>query len=342
MSLDKENKITEEILNSIKENIVRYNLIDNDDKIVVGVSGGPDSMCLLDSLLKLREPLYKEYGIKYDIFVAHVNHMIREESEYEKEYVENFCKRENIEFFYLKENVEKLANEQKISVEMCGRNIRYNFFNEVLKKVNANKIAVAHNMDDNVETILLNIIRGCGLKGLVGMDYIYGNIIRPMLSIEKRAILEYNTIQGLNPCFDKTNEETIYLRNKLRLELIPNIKEKYNTNFTKNIIRMSNILKQDNEFLENYTNKIVKEAIIDDKNDIIKVNFAGINNEHISIRLRAIRRIIEIKLNNVEGIENIHIMDISRLFENNIKGKKYIIGKKFTIEIVSKNIANIY
>ena len=323
------------IINIVKNNIVENSLVKKGDKIVVAVSGGPDSMCLLDTLYRLKDEL------EFSILVAHVNHRIRIESDLEKEYVEKYCKERNIPFFYLKVDVPKLSKEKKISEETCGRMVRYDFFEKVRLENNADLIAVAHNLNDNIETILLNQIRGCGLKGLIGMDFKFNNIIRPLLTIEKKDILVYNNELELHPCFDKTNEEDIYLRNKIRLQLIPYLKE-LNPNFVTNISRMRNILKEDNDFIEEYTNIVFDKVIIKIDNSKIVFDFSKFMNEHKSIQKRIIRKIIEKKISNLDGIENIHVLDIIKLLNNNIKGKKYIIGNKFTIEIIKKNIAIIY
>lgn len=323
------------IINIVKNNIIENKLISKGDKVVVAVSGGPDSMCLLDVLYRIKDEL------EIEIVVAHVNHGIRIESEDEKVYVENFCKSREIPFHYLKENVPELAKKKKISEETCGREVRYNFFEKVRLEENAQSIAVAHNLNDNVETILLNEIRGCGLKGLTGMDFRYNNIIRPLLTIEKKDILVYNNNLELHPCLDKTNEEEIYLRNKIRLSLIPYLQE-LNPNFVTNISRMRKILKDDNDFIEEYTNDIFDKVIISEDDSKIVFNFSVFMNEHDSIKNRIIRRIIEKKTSNLDGIESIHVSDIIKLLNNNIKGKKYIIGNKFTIEIVKKNFAVIY
>ena len=323
------------IINIVKNNIVENSLVKKGDKIVVAVSGGPDSMCLLDTLYRLKDEL------EFSILVAHVNHGIRIESDLEKEYVEKYCKERNIPFFYLKVDVPKLSKEKKISEETCGRMVRYDFFEKVRQENNADLIAVAHNLNDNIETILLNQIRGCGLKGLIGMDFKFNNIIRPLLTIEKKDILVYNNELELDPCFDKTNEEDIYLRNKIRLQLIPYLKE-LNPNFVTNISRMRNILKEDNDFIEEYTNIVFDKVIIKIDNSKIVFDFSKFMNEHKSIQKRIIRKIIEKKISNLDGIENIHVLDIIKLLNNNIKGKKYIIGNKFTIEIIKKNIAVIY
>ena len=323
------------IINIVKNNIVENSLVKKGDKIVVAVSGGPDSMCLLDTLYRLKDEL------EFSILVAHVNHGIRIESDLEKEYVEKYCKERNIPFFYLKVDVPKLSKEKKISEETCGRMVRYDFFEKVRQENNADLIAVAHNLNDNIETILLNQIRGCGLKGLIGMDFKFNNIIRPLLTIEKKDILVYNNELELHPCFDKTNEEDIYLRNKIRLQLIPYLKE-LNPNFVTNISRMRNILKEDNDFIEEYTNIVFDKVIIKIDNSKIVFDFSKFMNEHKGIQKRIIRKIIEKKISNLDGIENIHVLDIIKLLNNNIKGKKYIIGNKFTIEIIKKNIAIIY
>lgn len=323
------------IINIVKNNIIENGLIKKNDKVIVAVSGGPDSMCLLDTLFKIKDE------IGFNIIVAHVNHGIRIESEDEKVYVENYCKERNIPFNYLKVNIPKLSKEKKMSEEACGREVRYNFFEEIRLKENANTIAVAHNLNDNIETILLNEIRGCGLKGLTGMDFKFNKIIRPLLTIEKKDILVYNNELELHPCFDKTNEEEIYLRNKIRLSLIPYLQE-LNPNFVTNISRMRKILKDDNDFIEEYTNNIFNRVIVNEDDSKIVFDFSLFMNEHDSIKNRIIRKIIEKKISNLDGIENIHVLDIIKLLKNNIKGKKYIIGNKFTIEIVKKNIAIIY
>ncbi len=341
MIKDEKLNIYENIKNEVIKNILENDLIQNKDKIVVAVSGGPDSMCLLTILNDLKKTFLDMYNISYDIIVAHVNHGIRKESDSEKEYVENFCKKLNVPFYYLKEDVEDLAKKKKMSIEACGRDVRYEFFDKVKKETNSTKIAVAHNLDDNVETILLNIIRGCGLKGLIGMDFFSNYIIRPLITIEKKYILEYNIYQNLNPCFDKTNEENEYLRNKVRNLLIPTLQKEYNENFSNNIIRMKEILTNDENFLEEYTNNILEKCVTK-KEDKILFNIDILLNTHISIALRGIREIINMKLGNLDGISNIHINDIYKLLKNHIKGKKYIIGNKFTIEILKKNIAIIY
>ena len=171
MSLRKKLNVCDIIKDKVINNIIEKDLIKDGDRILVGVSGGPDSMCLLDLLNELKNYFEKEKNIRYYLSVAHVNHGIRLESEVEVSYVKNFCKKLNIPFFYLKEDIPVLAKELKQSEETTGRMVRYSFFENICKEQNFNKIATAHNMDDDIETVLLNILRGSGLKGLCGINY---------------------------------------------------------------------------------------------------------------------------------------------------------------------------
>ena len=152
----------------ILETINKYKLIESGDGIVVGVSGGPDSMCLLNSLIEINKN--SKIDLNFKIYVAHINHMIRKEADSETEYVKEFCKKNNIQCYIKKIDVLEIAKKEKIGTEEAGRNIRYSFFDEILKKTNSNKIAIAHNMNDKVETVLMNIIRGSGPSGLKGIE----------------------------------------------------------------------------------------------------------------------------------------------------------------------------
>lgn len=321
--------------------IIDNNLIENNDKIVLGVSGGPDSMCMFNVLLSLKDVLKKENDIVYDLIVAHINHGIRQESDGEALYVKEFCEKNNIKFYYLKTNIKELSKENKMSEEMCGRQVRYEFFDKILKKENATKIAVAHNADDNVETIILNLSRGTGIKGLTGISYKNLNIIRPILDIYKEEVLKYCSEKNLEPKIDKTNFEEIYLRNKIRLSVIPNLKQNLGENFCASVLKTREILTKEEEFLSDYTNKIINSAIIENNNESITFNFSYIANEHEAICYRCIREIIKMCTGDLIQVSMIHISDIYKMLKQNIKSKTFIIGNKFSIKIINKNIAII-
>ena len=315
----------------VLQTIQKYNMINNGDGVVVGVSGGPDSI----SLLYVLNNLQKKLNIK--IYVAHINHMIREEADEESEYVRNNCKKLNIEFYMEKLNVQEEARKLKIGTEEAGRNIRYSFFEEVAQKVGANKIATAHNSNDNAETVLMNIVRGTSISGLKGIEKVRDNrYIRPLIECSRSEIEEYCNENNLRPKYDKTNNENIYTRNKIRNLLIPFIQKEFNPNILEGINRLSTIAKEEEEFI----NKIVKNeyeklVICVDKvretetyegNQII-LNLKEFNKLDKVIKARIILYTISKAHGTAVGIEKIHIDDIIKLCENNI-GNKYLTPKK--------------
>lgn len=271
-----------ELLNKVESFCIENNLINKGDRIIIGVSGGPDSLCLLNLLNSIRE----KYALK--LFVVHINHSLREEADFEEEYVREFSKNLGIEFFSKKVDVGSLSKLEKRSTEEVARDVRYRFFNEILKKIDANKIAVAHNKNDNAETVLLNMIRGCGADGLIGIEAKNGNIIRPLISIEREEIEEYCKENNLQTMLDKTNFETIYTRNKVRNIIIPKLKE-INPDIINGIYRFSRIMKDEEEFINEYIEGMyIKIGGCDnDGKYILKNEFLKLN---IGIKRRILRR----------------------------------------------------
>ena len=242
----------------VRKTIREFNLIEKNDSIVVGVSGGPDSMTLLSILLKLKE----EFHLK--IYVAHVNHMLRENAIKDEEYVKEFCKKNNIEIFIKKANISEIAQKEKIGLEEAGRNIRYNFFEEVLKNTKSNKIAIAHNLNDKAETIIMNTLRGSGVSGLKGIEAKRKKYIRPLIEIERYEIEKYCIENKINPRHDESNDDNTYTRNKIRNIVIPYIKNEFNPNIIKTLNRLSEIIKEEDEYVQSETEKIFKEILLTD------------------------------------------------------------------------------
>lgn len=309
--------LKEKVIKTIK----KYNLIDKGDKIVICVSGGPDSMCLLHILITLRE----EYNLELN--VAHVNHMIRENAILDEEYVKDFCKNNNIQCFVKKADVLQVSKENKIGTEEAGRKVRYEFFNEVKEKTSSNKIAIAHNKNDKVETILLNLIRGTGTYGLIGIEPKNGVYIRPLLEIEREEIEKYCEDENIKPRIDESNFENIYNRNKIRNVVIPYVKKEFNPNIINTISRLSDIVKDEENFLDNFVSEEYKKIVIEEKEDFIKLNLKEFNKLEIVIRKRLVFYIINKLIGNTMGIEKIHVEDIIKLCANNI-GNKYLVPKK--------------
>lgn len=291
--------------------------------------GGPDSICMLDILRKLKE------NLNFEIYVAHINHMIRKNAMLDEEYVEQYCKKYNIDFFVKREEVLKKAEQEKVGTEEMGRKVRYDFFKEIQEKINANKIATAHNKNDNAETIIMNILRGSSINGLKGIERKRGNLIRPLLDIDRQEIEQYCNNENLLPRHDESNDENIYTRNKVRNIVIPYIKKEFNPNIIETLNRLSELASQEDEYIEkevkNSYNKILEEKTTKQ----IVLNLNEFNKMELVIKSRVILYTINELLGTTNHIEKIHIQDIIKLCSNNI-GNKFLTPKK-NIKILVKS-----
>ncbi len=234
--------LIDKILKTIKDN----KMFEKGDKVIVAVSGGPDSICLLKVLYDLTNDL------EINISVAHLNHCLRgKDADKDEAYVKQFCSKLNIDFYSKRVDVNNLAKRKGQSCEMAGRLARYEFFEDLRQQIQASKIAIAHNANDQAETVLMRIMRGTGLTGLMGISPVRDNVfIRPLIKVTRDEIEAYCMANKLNPKTDKTNFENIYGRNKVRLELIPYIKEKFNADIVLTLNRLSDTLRVDNEYME--------------------------------------------------------------------------------------------
>lgn len=320
----------DKVLNTIN----KYNLINDGDRIVLGVSGGPDSIAMLNILNDIKND--KNLHMNFDIIVAHVNHMIREEAIDDQRFVENFCKKIGVSFYAKSIEVQKIANNKKIGTEEAGRNARYEFFDEILEKENANKIAIAHNKNDKIETIIMNMLRGSGITGLKGIEPIKNNkYIRPLIECERFEIEEYCAKNGIEPRIDRTNFENVYTRNKVRNIVIPFIKQEFNPNIIQTMDRLSDLVKEEDEYLEKLVETKYNDYVEQEDKGQIIMNLKDFNKEEKVIKSRLLLYTISRLLGTTKGIEKIHIEDIIKLCEKNI-GNKYLTPNK-NIKILVKN-----
>ncbi len=318
------------IKDKVIQTIQKNKLIEKGDKIVLGVSGGPDSMAMLNILNEIKEDM------KIEIFVAHINHMIREEAIDDEKYVQNYCAKHNIEFYAKRINVKEIANNNKIGTEEAGRNVRYAFFEEIKNKTNSNKIAIAHNKNDKIETIIMNLLRGSGLSGLKGIEPIRDNkYIRPLIDCERDEIENYCKENSLNPRIDKTNLENDYTRNKIRNIVIPYIKQEFNPNIIETINRLSCVATDESDFIEKQAREIFTDILIEQTKSQIVLDLNKFNTQHIVIKNRLILYVIKEIMGSTQGISKIHIDDIIKLCNNNI-GNKFLTPNK-NIKILVKN-----
>ena len=319
------------MIKKVLETIKKYNLIEDGDKVVVAVSGGPDSITMLDILNEIKN----EKIIDFEISVAHINHMIREEAKLDELYVKNYCEEKNIDFYSKSIDVLKLANNNKTGTEEMGRIVRYKFFDEVLEKTGSNKVSIAHNKNDKAETMIMNILRGSGISGLKGIEPKRGKYIRPLIECERYEIENYCKEKNLNPRIDKTNFDNTYTRNKIRNIVIPYIKQEFNPNIINTLSRLSELVVEEDDYIENKVKKAYETLLIkEDKKEII-LDLKKFNEEEKVIKSRIVLYTITRLLGNCQGIGKVHIEDIIKLCSNNI-GNKFLTPNK-NIKILVKN-----
>ena len=327
------NIVEENFLNTIKEN----NLINEGDKIVIGVSGGSDSITLLYLLNKYKEKF------KIKLYVCHINHKIRKDSTIDEQYVENMCSKMNVPFYKKRVQVEQIAKENKMGTEEAGRIIRYEFFREIAKKENANKIAIAHNMNDNAETMLLNLIRGTGLSGLEGITPKENNIIRPLINSKKTDINNFCKENNIEYKIDSTNKQNIYRRNIIRNEVLPKLEE-INPSIVETLSRTSKLIKQNNTFIKETTKseyKKIAHIISNEEKTHIEINLKEFNLLNENIKQNVILKAIEEIQGNTKNVEKTNIDEVIQIAKRNVGGKYTIINKNVKAKI-KKGKLNIY
>lgn len=302
-------------MESAKKLIKQENLLKKGEKIAVACSGGIDSMTLLHFLNSIKN----EYDI--EVVAVNVDHMIRRTSQEDSKFVADYCKKNNISCFKFKVDVLKLAESKKLGIEEAARIARYKVFDNLITKGLADKIAIAHHEEDQVETILLNIFRGSGLKGASGMEASQGNYIRPLLNTKKIEILQYANENNIPHVEDETNKDINYSRNFLRNKILPELRERWN-NIDDNILNFSKICKQDDEYINKSIN--FDDILID--NHIARIPLYKFVSPD-SIQNRILRYAFQ-KLGLSKDIEKRHLNILKNLIKNGENGTKINLPNK--------------
>jgi len=292
----------EKLVEKVFETIKKYKLINDDEGVVTGISGGPDSVCLLHVLKSLAAQL------NIRVFAAHVNHMLRgEESEGDESYVRELCKKLGVPLFVSRHNVGEVSGQKGISLEEAGREIRYSEFEALSAEIGAQKIAVAHNKNDQAETVMLNLLRGAGLDGLKGMEYKTGKIIRPLLDVPRTDIEAYCREYALFPRTDSSNLESDYTRNKVRLDLIPYIDTLFKKNIVESLYRMSSLLRDDYHYIEDCILSIYDGFVMKKEGKAVWLSLEKMAEAHPAVQKRVLRKAIEQVKGDLKGIESVHL-----------------------------------
>jgi len=299
--------MTNDIIKGFLNFIEEKELINREDGIVIGLSGGPDSVCLLNLLCSIRGKL------NLKLAAVHINHMIRgDAADGDELYAKELCKKLKVDFYSKQIDINKYAKEKKLSSESAGRNVRYEYFKKVMLELNFNRIATAHNANDQAETILMRVMRGTGLEGLGGIPVSRDNIyIRPILFMKREEIEGYCEALNIKPRIDSTNLERIYSRNKVRLDILPYMKENFNSEVIEAINRMGLLLQEDNKYIQSKVEEVYNEVCSRGVESVIIANKA-FEYERAIIN-RVIRKAIGEKSGNKYDLEMKHINDIFSL-----------------------------
>lgn len=300
---------------TVLHTIEKYNLIEKGDNVIVGISGGPDSVCLLHIMHRLAERI----GIK--LYAVHVNHGLRgSESDEDEAFVRDFCSRLGVELKVHAADIAEIAKEKGISLEEAGREIRYREFHCFGEALGGAKIAVAHNKNDQAETLLMRLIRGTGLDGLKGMNHKRETVIRPLLDIPREDIESYCRENALAPRTDSSNLQSIYTRNKIRLGLIPYINQSFSTDIVETLYRTSLVLRDDYEAMEAAVRDAYRQCLMRCNESCVELDNGCLDTLHPGIAKRVVRSAIRKVKGDLKGIENKHIEDILDLIREGRTG----------------------
>lgn len=308
------------LLDRVKKDIEAYGLIEKGWSIVVGVSGGADSI----GLLFILKTLAKEMELA--ITAVHVHHGLRgAEADGDAALVQELCDRWKIPLEIHYADVRAIAQQRGISLEEAGREERYRIFKHVLKKNGAQVIAVAHQREDQAETVMLNLLRGTGIDGLCGMEMKQGHIIRPLLHISRKEILSFLKAQGIDYRVDSSNLSSDYTRNRIRNELFPSIESMFAVNIHEQLVRLSSLARDDRVFLDQAANEAYEKCLINDQAaleaDSVILSVEKLKNCHPALIKRIIRLAWERINTNRKHLEWIHVSKILELMDKET-GKK--------------------
>lgn len=318
-----------------EKTIRRYGMLSKGDKVLLGVSGGSDSVFLLHLLHALSE----KYSLT--LHVAHLNHGFRREAEKEAIFVKGLAEGLGIPYTLRTINVPSYAKEKKLSRQEAAREVRYSFLREVATEIGANKIALGHTADDQAETFLMKLIRGAGAKGMSGIHpcflfTVHGSlstvIIRPLIDIGRKEIMDYLREKGVPFIEDPSNITPAYLRNRIRNELIPLIEKNYNPKVKETFVRSAEILREEDSFLENYVRRVLPEFISLRKKGRIELLLKPFLNLDKAIQRRIIRIVIEELKGDLKGYSMLHINEVIDSIAEGQTGRRINLPKGIMVQ----------
>jgi tRNA(Ile)-lysidine synthase len=289
----------------VKNTVEKYNMFSPGDKILVGVSGGPDSVCLLHILDRCRKKM------ALSLHIVHINHGIRKsESRREEKFVKHLADMMGLPITVKFLDVPFYAGRKKLTIEEAARDMRYRVFESLATKLDAKKIALGHTASDQIETVLMHLLRGSGPQGLSGISPVrkLGNtsIIRPLIELNREEILDYLKENNLAFCLDSSNRRTEYFRNRIRLKLLPLLRENYNKNIDDALLRLSEILKEENTYWERMVERVIGKVVSFESGKIL-IDFRRFLRYNVVVQRRVLYRLFGgiVSLRQIEAIRTL-------------------------------------
>ena len=280
--------LNNKLLRIVEDTVTAHGMLKEKDSVVVGVSGGPDSVALLYVLGALAARFSLKLGI------AHLNHCLRgNDSDKEAAFVETLSDRLGLPCHIHKEDVHEYRNKNRLSLEEAARRLRYTFLNSVAETNRYNKIALGHHSDDNAELVLMNLFRGSGPLGLSGIPPVRdGKIIRPLIKLSRSEIIDFLNLNGLKYVSDASNRDMRYLRNRVRHKLIPLLKTVYNPKISETLNRLSSIMHSEEAWIEEIIHPLFEKSVLDVQDDRIAFSISTLDRLHTAAQRRILRKAI--------------------------------------------------
>lgn len=295
-------------LEKVEKTILQYNMLQKGDFVVAGLSGGADSVALLEVLCRLQ----KKYD--FNIEAVHIHHGLRgEEANADAEFSKAFCQKRSVPFHLLQYDIAKQAQSEGMGLEEMGRKKRYEAFYAIAGQ--KGKIAVAHHQNDQAETLLLNLCRGAGLSGLSAMQPVTNRIIRPFLFVSRKEIEAFLKQWGISYCEDSTNQMPEYARNKIRLSVLPFLENSINQKVVEHIAKTASILSEENAFLEEMAQKILQKALIEKKEQKMVLSVPILRQQHSAMTKRILKKAFYDYTHTQQNISYIHLQQMEALLK---------------------------
>lgn len=310
------------IFEKFKETIRKYGMLSEGEKVAVALSGGADSVVLFYLLNRF---VSKEGG---SLVAAHLNHGLRgEESDRDERFVKELAGEMNIPFVSKKIDLKKIASEESLNIQDAGRRERYGFFDSVMDRFGCNRVALGHTADDQAETVLMRLIRGTGIKGLGGIPPARDNVIRPLIEISREEIEACAKEEGIVYVEDSSNRERKYLRNRVRQELLPLLKE-YNPGVCDELTHLSGIAREMEAYLDVEACRAFEGIRLDeDEEGVACIDAAGFNALPLPLRAKVVVKVFEALSGSASGLFSVHISDVVRLISDGRTGSSLDLPK---------------